>query len=137
MSDPAHPFLHRVLHRLLSRFVPVPGCCCTCCTCRNEAEPVPEPAPGPRTTSGRRLVVRPLDPPRMPLRRTPEPEEWVDGSRTPLVRPYLRAHEREARRAERRSALGLALDGLAPDGAEAGPWILHGHPVGTAQGAVA
>jgi len=44
----------------------------------------------------------------------------------PLVRPYLRAHEEEETRRERRAALVLALEGI-----DVGPWIIHGHRVGT------
>ncbi|MCZ1009047.1 hypothetical protein [Streptomyces lydicus] len=40
----------------------------------------------------------------------------------PLVRPYLLAYEQCARRA----ALALALDGI-----DVGPWVIHGHLVGT------
>ncbi|MBR7675766.1 hypothetical protein [Streptomyces daliensis] len=47
----------------------------------------------------------------------------VDGDRSPLVRPYLVAYERE----ERRTA-------LAPGGADSGPWLLHGPYAGTSAG---
>ncbi|OEU96344.1 hypothetical protein [Streptomyces oceani] len=40
----------------------------------------------------------------------------------PLVRPYLLAWERQ----ERRTALELALDGV-----DTGPWVIHGHRVGS------
>ncbi|MFF4280305.1 hypothetical protein ACFY0Z_16105 [Streptomyces kronopolitis] len=44
---------------------------------------------------------------------------------SPLVRPYLLAYEQHARRA----ALALALDGI-----DVGPWVIHGHLVGTPGG---
>jgi hypothetical protein len=44
----------------------------------------------------------------------------------PLVRPYLLAHERRQQQAERRAALVLALEGI-----DIGPWVIHGHRIGT------
>ncbi|MDJ1138377.1 hypothetical protein [Streptomyces iconiensis] len=58
----------------------------------------------------------PVRPPRRPL----DAPATVDGD-SPLVRPYLLAHER----GERRAALVLALDGI-----DIGPEIIHGHHIG-------
>lgn len=53
--------------------------------------------------------------------RTREPEPFINGDASPLVRPYLVAYEQE----ERRTALALALDGI-----DVGPWFIHGVKVG-------
>jgi hypothetical protein len=50
----------------------------------------------------------------------------------PLVRPYLLAHELLERQAERRAALVLALEGI-----DVGPWVIHGHRIGTSVGVAA
>ncbi|GGZ81047.1 hypothetical protein ACFOOM_16070 [Streptomyces echinoruber] len=83
--------------------------------------------PPPRTLSGRRLLVRrtalllPLPRPRT----APTGDPLLDDP-GPLVRPYLLAHERRRRQQERRAALALALAGV-----DVGPWVIHGHHVGT------
>ncbi|MFE1174970.1 hypothetical protein [Streptomyces sp. NPDC058773] len=56
-----------------------------------------------------------------PRAASPADEPTLDDP-SPLVRPYLLAHEQHARRA----ALALALDGI-----DVGPWVIHGHLVGT------
>jgi hypothetical protein len=46
-----------------------------------------------------------------PAHRSPYgPDGPLDGSASPLVRPYLREHEERARRRERRLGLVLAAD---------------------------
>ncbi|WP_328732236.1 hypothetical protein OHT20_20770 [Streptomyces caniferus] len=55
-------------------------------------------------------------------RATPPADAPILNDPGPLVRPYLLAHEQHARRA----ALALALDGI-----DVGPWVIHGHLVGT------
>lgn len=68
----------------------------------------------------RRIVIRPLNPPHLPWaqRRRRRPEVPLDGDATPLVRPYLVAHEQR----QRRNALLLATFGTdAP-----GPYFIHG-----------
>jgi hypothetical protein len=59
-------------------------------------------------------------PPTSPPAAEPHPE-----SDSP-VRPYVLAHERARRQAERRHALLLALDGV-----DVGPLVIHGHVIGT------
>ncbi|KAF0650269.1 MULTISPECIES: hypothetical protein [Streptomyces] len=58
----------------------------------------------------------------------PVPEPWFWGENSPLVRPYLLAHERrqaEARRQRgRRRALWLAVHGI-----DIGPRLIHGREV--------
>ncbi|WP_129307785.1 hypothetical protein [Streptomyces sp. L2] len=82
----------------------------------------------PRTLTGLRLLIHrtalPLAfPPRIRMHGHHDAPLADNG---PLVRPYLRAHEEEEARRERRAALVLALEGI-----DVGPWIIHGHRVGT------
>ncbi|CAL9469798.1 hypothetical protein SUDANB6_02813 [Streptomyces sp. enrichment culture] len=90
----------------------------------------PAPAPlSPRTLSGLRLFIRRSAPPGL-LAALP-PRRWKDTPAAlddtgPLVRPYLLAHERRQRQLERRAALVLAVEGI-----DVGPWVIHGHYIGT------
>lgn len=76
---------------------------------RRERTLLRTPAPSPR-----RLPFR-------FTRRAPADPVLLDDP-SPVVRPYLVAHEQQ----ERRTALALALDGV-----DVGPWVIHGHEVGT------
>ncbi|MEV5046422.1 hypothetical protein AB0N20_17715 [Streptomyces griseoincarnatus] len=89
----------------------------------------------PLTLSGLRLFVHRAAVPALAdvlkQRAKSRAVRWSDDSvplddTGPLVRPYLLAHERRQRQAERRTALVLALDGI-----DVGPWVIHGHRVGT------
>lgn len=80
---------------------------------RIRTAPVPRgPAGGPAAPQG-------------PLPRTRSPYglplQPLDAGRSPLVRPYVTAHEQQ----ERRTALALALDGV-----DVGPYIIHGVALG-------
>ncbi len=92
--------------------------------------PVPVSAPvsdAVRRSPGQRDVVNdaenPVPPPyspkwRRPIRRaTAAAPQW----QAPRVRPYLIPHEQRSRR----EALGLALDGI-----DVGPRVIHGHRIG-------
>ncbi|MEV5508971.1 hypothetical protein [Streptomyces orinoci] len=86
----------------------------------------PQAPQPPQTASGLRLLVRALTPPRLPAGRQPylnSPHAAPTWHRTaPLIRPYYVTHEQR----ERRTALALALDGI-----DVGPWVIHGHRIGT------
>ncbi|MEW2632108.1 hypothetical protein AB0903_10710 [Streptomyces sp. NPDC048389] len=73
------------------------------------------------------LVPHPPEPEPAPT-PTPLPEPYLRGEDSPLVRPYLLAHERrqaEARRQRgRRRALWLAVHGV-----DIGPRVIHGREV--------
>ncbi|MFJ3861239.1 hypothetical protein ACIPRL_34040 [Streptomyces sp. NPDC090085] len=74
------------------------------------------------------LPVRPL--PEPGPRPIPAPEPYLRGEDSPLVRPYLLAHERRQAKAEarrqrgRRRALWLAVRGI-----DIGPRVIHGREV--------
>lgn len=99
------------------------------------------------TVSGLHLLVRGATPPRLwsltpsaravrfqPFARAAEDLVSDFGEPNtldipgPLVRPYLVAYEQQ----ERRRVLVLALDGI-----DAGPWVIHGHRLGTCARSVA
>lgn len=83
--------------------------------------------PGPpRTLSGLRLLIRRTAMPLLAPTRTHGHHDAPLADNGPLVRPYLLAHEEEETRRERRAALVLALEGI-----DVGPWVIHGHRVGT------
>ncbi|QFQ99136.1 hypothetical protein F9278_26695 [Streptomyces phaeolivaceus] len=87
----------------------------------------------PRTFSGLRLLIRRAAPPELLTASRPRAgsHPLLDDT-SPLVRPYLIVHEQHQRQQERRAALVLALDGI-----DVGPWVIHGHHIGTPVGALA
>jgi hypothetical protein len=101
--------------------------------------PVPVSTSGPdavRRPPGYRTLVAGAEIPVLPpyLLRRRRSSEPATAARRPAsrVRPYLVAHEQRMRR----RALELALDGI-----DVGPWVIHGHrigsPVGTPVGVAA
>ncbi|MHC0433398.1 hypothetical protein ACX6XY_24990 [Streptomyces sp. O3] len=118
--------LQRTATRLLALLAPAKGRRRRSRTAMALATVTPRP---PRTATGLRLLVRRIIPPSPPRQAgtpvTPAGQSTLDSpildGPSPLVRPYLLAHEQH----ERRTALALALDGI-----DVGPWIIHGHPVG-------
>ncbi|URM91316.1 hypothetical protein LUW75_16510 [Streptomyces sp. MRC013] len=96
----------RVLDPLLRLLWPPPGRHRQPCTRTRPVPHVPGPDPAP----------------------APAPEPYFRGEDSPLVRPYLLAHERlqdEARRQRsRRRALWLAAHGI-----DIGPRVIHGREV--------
>ncbi len=124
MPKPIWLALRQTLVRLLSLLIPATG--------RRRRSDLPRHASrSPRTLSGLRLLICRTAPPGLhPTRpahhraRTAAPTLLDDPS--PLVRPYLLAHEQQHQQQERRAALLLALDGI-----DVGPWVIHGHRVGT------
>ncbi|WP_156725675.1 hypothetical protein [Streptomyces apocyni] len=111
--------LHRTVTRLLNLLAPAKG--------RRRRRTA---TPRARTATGLPLRIRRIIPPRLPRRdsnpttpdtTTPHADAPILDSPSPLVRPYLLAHEQH----ERRTALALALDGV-----DIGPWVIHGHPIG-------
>ncbi|MET9292769.1 hypothetical protein [Streptomyces sp. NPDC003077] len=76
-----------------------------------------------------RRITKPSAPQLRTGARRPDPfgPPTIDPP-TPLVRPYLLAHEQQARR----RALALALDGI-----DIGPWVIHGHTIGMPAAGVA
>jgi hypothetical protein len=122
MTHRIRPALQRTLTLVLALLVPATG---------QRRKPAPAPSRAtPLTASGLRLLTRTTAPPQLPAKHRPRQRSRtlpVDNAPTidstsPLVRPYLLAQERQ----ERRTTLALALDGI-----DVGPWIIHGHPVGT------
>ncbi|MEU9388850.1 hypothetical protein AB0D86_02470 [Streptomyces sp. NPDC048324] len=104
---------------------------------------LPTPAPvsdAVRRPPGYRILVAgaeiPVLPPYLLKRRRPgrSATPMATAARRPAsrIRPYLIAHEQRMRR----RALELALDGI-----DVGPWVIHGHrigsPVGTPVGVAA
>ncbi|MCT2589441.1 hypothetical protein LHJ74_05765 [Streptomyces sp. N2-109] len=95
MNHRIRSILQRTLARILRVLAPATG--------RHREHPLAQA--GPRTTSGRRLLVRAAAPPwvrpephRARARTLPPPDgdgPALDGA-SPLVRPYLLAHERLA-----------------------------------------
>ncbi|MHC0429420.1 hypothetical protein ACX6XY_04405 [Streptomyces sp. O3] len=116
--------LQRTAIRLLIHLAPARGRRRSIRTAMATVTPRPS-----RTATGLRLLVRRIIPPSLPRQAgtpvTPAGRSTLDSpildGPSPLVRPYLLAHEQH----ERRTALALALDGI-----DVGPWIIHGHPVG-------
>ncbi|WP_236560690.1 hypothetical protein [Streptomyces sp. F-3] len=134
MPKPMRPALERTrapILSLLSLLLPATG------RRRRPRRPGHAPA-SPRTLSGLRLLIRHTAVPGLcaalprPRTRT-RPETSAPLQDTgPLVRPYLLAHERLQRQEERRAALVLALEGI-----DVGPWVIHGHRIGTPVGVAA
>ncbi|OIJ95053.1 hypothetical protein BIV25_20710 [Streptomyces sp. MUSC 14] len=128
MPKPIRLALERTLALVLALLVPATGRRRR----RNHQAPAPTTA-FPRTFSGLRLLIRRTTPPgllaTLPARARAqahaETPALLDGP-GPLIRPYLLAHERRERQQERRAALVLALDGI-----DIGPWVIHGHRIGT------
>lgn len=100
------PVLQRTLALLLAALIPATG---------RRRTPTPRPRSGnrpapttttcPRTTSGLRLLIRALTPPRSPGRPGPRPNSSAGTALTdpfPLVRPYVDVltHEQHRRRTE-------------------------------------
>ncbi|MET8247331.1 hypothetical protein ABZV31_24650 [Streptomyces sp. NPDC005202] len=131
MPKPIRLALERTLALLLPILIPATGR-------RRRNRPGLAPA-SPRTLSGLRLLIRRTAPPGLLAGLPAKPR---NGVRThvssllddpgPLVRPYLLAHERRQQQLERRAALVLALDGI-----DVGPWVIHGHRIGTPVGVAA
>ncbi|QIY53169.1 hypothetical protein HEP86_19520 [Streptomyces sp. RPA4-5] len=117
MSHRIQVALERALVRITELFFPLVGG-------RHRAAPGTRP---PRPTRTSRTSPRTPAAPRRqasaprPRATSPADAPVLDGP-SPLVRPYLLAHEQHARRA----ALALALDGI-----DVGPSVIHGHLVGT------
>ncbi|WP_369365492.1 hypothetical protein AB5L52_20545 [Streptomyces sp. CG4] len=91
------------------------------------------PAPAPvldvvRRPPGYRILIAgaeiPVLPPYLLRRRRSSRPTTATPARRPAsrVRPYLVAHEQRMRR----RALVLALDGI-----DVGPWVIHGHRIGS------
>ncbi|MEV7016656.1 hypothetical protein [Streptomyces sp. NPDC093991] len=128
MSKPIRHALERALALIFALLLPATG--------RRRRRGRPRPAhSAPRTPSGLRLFVHRAAVPalaevltqRAKSRSGRRSDDSVPLDDTgPLVRPYLLAHERRQRQAERRAALVLALDGI-----DIGPWVIHGHRIGT------
>lgn len=125
MPQPIRHALERALALILTHLLPATG---------RRGRPRHAHA-APRTLSGLRLVIHRTAVPvlgealraRAKSRTATRPDVSVPLDDTgPLVRPYLLAHERQQRQVERRAALVLALEGI-----DIGPWIIHGHRIGT------
>ncbi|GGZ13382.1 hypothetical protein [Streptomyces poonensis] len=125
MANPIRHALYRALVLLLSLLIPATGR-------RRRLHGPRQLAPmAPRTLSGLRLLIRRTVPPGLfSPDRMKAPALLDDPS--PLVRPYLLAHERRQQQQERRAALVLAMDGI-----DVGPWVIHGHRIGTPAGVAA
>ncbi|MFJ2764696.1 hypothetical protein [Streptomyces prasinus] len=127
MSKPIRLALERVLAQILVHLLPATG------QRRRRGRPGRAHA-APRTLSGLRLVIHRVAVPAVlseVLLAKARAVRWAEacaplGDAGPLVRPYLLAHERRQRQQARRTALVLALDGV-----DIGPWVIHGHRVGT------
>lgn len=128
MLKPIRHALERALALILALLFPATG------RRRRRGRSGPAHA-APRTLSGLRLFVHRAAVPalaellaqRMTSRTGRRSDHSVPLDDTgPLVRPYLLAHERRQRQVERRAALVLALDGI-----DVGPWVIHGHRIGT------
>ncbi|MGW2518077.1 hypothetical protein ACWC09_13865 [Streptomyces sp. NPDC001617] len=84
-----------------------------------------------RRPPGYRILVAgaeiPVLPPYLLRRRRPSGTATAAAARRPAsrIRPYLVAHEQRMRR----RALVLALDGI-----DVGPWVIHGHRIGSPVG---
>ncbi|MEU8974469.1 hypothetical protein AB0D11_35265 [Streptomyces monashensis] len=107
MPKPIRLALERTLALLLALLVPATG--------RRRRRNHSAPAPALATAV----------PPKTRARARIEAEVLLDDP-SPLIRPYLLDHERREEQQERRAALVLALDGI-----DIGPWVIHGHRVGT------
>jgi hypothetical protein len=87
-----------------------------------------------RRPPGHRLLIAgaeiPVLPPYLLRRRRSSGSTTATAARRPAsrIRPYLVAHEQRMRR----RALVLALDGI-----DVGPWVIHGHRVGSPVGSPA
>ncbi|MCX5525517.1 hypothetical protein OG342_22130 [Streptomyces bobili] len=89
--------------------------------------PVPAPlSDAVRRPPGHRILVAgaeiPVLPPYLLRRRRSSGSATATRRLASRVRPYLVAHEQRMRR----RALVLALDGI-----DIGPWVIHGHRVGS------
>ncbi|MGX4691250.1 hypothetical protein [Streptomyces sp. JNUCC 63] len=132
MTKPIRLALERTLALLFSLLLPATG--------RRRRMGRPGHAPtSPHTLPGLRLLIhRTAVPglcaalPAKPRARTGTGTPTLLHDTGPLVRPYLLAHERWQRQTERRAALVLALEGI-----DVGPWVIHGHRVGTPTGVAA
>jgi hypothetical protein len=132
MTKPIRLALERTLALLFSLLLPAIG------RRRGLGRPGHVPTP-PRTLSGLRLLIHRTAvpglcaaPPAKSRTRTGTGIPTPLHDTGPLVRPYLLAHERWQRQAERRAALVLALEGV-----DVGPWVIHGHRVGAPTGVAA
>ncbi|UUU23912.1 hypothetical protein [Streptomyces sp. DSM 40750] len=132
MPKPIRLALQRTLVLVLALLIPASG------SRRRRGLLRPTPV-YPRTLSGLRLLIRRTAPPEILPASTAKPRTAVRTAArpllddpSPLVRPYLVAHERHRRQQERRTALVLALDGI-----DVGPWVIHGHHIGTPVGTLA
>lgn len=133
MSKPIRHALERTLVLVLALFLPATG--------RRRCPGRPRRTHAtPRTLSGLRLFVHRTAAPALSeallVRAKSRPAKRSDLSTSlhdtgPLVRPYLLAHERQQRQTERRAALVLALEGI-----DIGPWVIHGHRIGTPVGSL-
>lgn len=127
MFKPIRLALERVLAQILVHLLPATG------QRRRRGRPRRAHA-APRSLSGLRLVIHRAAVPTVlseELLAKVRAARWAEacaplGDAGPLVRPYLLAHERRQRQEERRAALVLALDGI-----DIGPWVIHGHRIGT------
>ncbi|MFI2509517.1 hypothetical protein [Streptomyces sp. NPDC018972] len=133
MPKPIRHALERALALVLIHLLPATG------RRRRRGRPGPAYA-APRTLSGLRLFVHRAAVPALAEvltqrvtsrtgRRSDDSVPLDDAG--PLVRPYLLAHERQQQQLERRAALVLALEGI-----DIGPWIIHGHRIGTPAGSL-
>ncbi|MFE1749136.1 hypothetical protein [Streptomyces anandii] len=128
MSKPIRHALERTLALILALLLPATG--------RRRCPGWPSCAhAAPRTLSGLRLFVHRAAVPALSeallVKAKPRTAKRTEPAiplhdTGPLVRPYLLAHEREQQQTERRAALVLALEGI-----DIGPWIIHGHRIGT------
>ncbi|WP_433451572.1 hypothetical protein ACQPXS_25480 [Streptomyces sp. CA-142005] len=128
MSKPIRHALERTLALVLALLLPATG--------RRRCPGRPRCAhAAPRTLSGLRLFVHRAAAPTLSgallvrvksrtAKRTQLATPLHDTG--PLVRPYLLAHERQQQQTERRAALVLALEGI-----DVGPWVIHGHRIGS------
>ncbi|MEU3143612.1 MULTISPECIES: hypothetical protein [unclassified Streptomyces] len=127
MSKPIRLALEQALAQILVHLLPATG------QRRRRGRPRRVHA-APRTLSGLRLFVHRAAVPTVlseallaKARAARRAEACAPlGDAGPRVRPYLLAHERRQRQQVRRTALVLALDGI-----DIGPWVIHGHRVGT------
>lgn len=128
MPQPIRHALERALALILAHLLPATG--------RRRRRGRPRHAHAtPCTLSGLRLFIHRAAVPalsdvllakaRSRTAKRPDVPAPLDDT-GPLVRPYLLAHERRQRQAERRAALVLALEGI-----DIGPWVIHGHRIGT------
>jgi hypothetical protein len=133
MSKPIRHALERALALILALLLPATG------RRRRRGRPGHAHA-APRTLSGLRLFIHGAAVPalsdalaqRAKSRTAMRSDDSAPLDDTgPLIRPYLLAHEQQQQQAERRAALVLALDGI-----DIGPWVIHGHRIGTPAGSL-